>query len=106
MLSTISPLPEAAYRRLLSLTAQLVTALPTAAGTNPKAYRMPHPAAGTVGVDTASGRTMIDGAVLARWGELGTGRRAELAGRTGYAGVEQVRGELESLLGWAGLAYY
>ncbi|CAI4218655.1 unnamed protein product [Parascedosporium putredinis] len=106
MLAAISPLSEAAYRRLLSLSAQLVTALPVSAGTNPKAYRMPHPAAGAVGVDTASGRTMIDGAVLARWGELGTGRKAELAGKTGYSGVEQVRAELDSLLGWTGLAYF
>lgn len=59
-----------------------------------------------MGVDPASGRAMVDGAVLSRWGELGTGRRGEMVGRTGYGGVEQVRGELDSLLGWKGLAYY
>ena len=100
------PLPEASYRRLLSLTAQLTTALPTACSTNPKAYRAPPPSAAAVGVDPAGGRAMVDGAVLARWGELGTGRRGEMVGRTGYGGVEQVRGELDSLLGWKGVAYY
>ncbi|SPO02260.1 related to pre-mRNA 3`-end processing factor CF II [Cephalotrichum gorgonifer] len=106
MLATVVPLPEASYRRLLSLVAQLVTALPTACGTNPKAYRTPHPYAAAVGVDGSSGRAMVDGAVLARWGELGTGRRGEMVGRTGYGGAEQVRGELDSLLGWKGIGYY
>lgn len=103
MLATVTPLPEASYRRLLSLTAQLTTTLPTACGTNPKAYRT---SSAAVGVDPSGGRAMVDGAVLARWGELGTGRRGEMVGRTGYTGIEQVRGELDSLLGWKGVAYY
>lgn len=102
----MTPLPEASYRRLLSLTAQLTTSLPAACGTNPKAYRAPQQTSPAVGVDPAGGRAMVDGAVLSRWGELGTGRRGEMVGRTGYAGVEQVRGELDSLLGWKGVAYY
>ena len=48
----------------------------------------------------------MDGAVLARFNELGMARRVELAGRAGYAGVGEVRAELEGVLGWAGLSYF
>lgn len=52
------------------------------------------------------GRSIVDGAVLARWAELGAGRRAEVAGKVGFDGADEVRGELRRVLGWGGLAYF
>lgn len=110
MLAALRPLPESSYRRLSSLAAQLINSLPHAAGLNPKGYRMATPgSAGEAGagvVDAGVGRSIVDGAVLARFGELGMARRAELAGRAGYGGVAEVRAELEGVLGWAGLNYF
>lgn len=57
-------------------------------------------------METASGRGIVDGAVLARWAEMGAGKRAEVAGRGGYDGVAEMREELEGVLGWNGLAYF
>lgn len=48
------------------------------------------------------GRTVIDGGVLLRWMELGSQRRAEVAGRVGVD-VEEVREDLVALIG--GLGY-
>ncbi|KAK4157753.1 protein cft1 [Chaetomidium leptoderma] len=105
-LAALRPLPESAYRRLSSLAAQLVNALPHAAGLNPRGYRMPNPdCLAAAGVDGGVGRNVVDGAVLARFAELGMARRVELAGRAGY-GVGEVRAELEGVLGWAGLGYF
>lgn len=58
------------------------------------------------GVEAGIGRSIVDGAVLARFGELGMAKRVELAGRAGYAGIGEVRAELEGVLGWAGLGYF
>lgn len=104
-LSTLVPLPEATYRRLLSVTNQLLPALTPYGGLNAKGYRLP---SGTrpVGVDAAAGRTIVDGAILARWAELGAAKRAEIAGKGGYDGVAELRDELEGVLGWSGLAYF
>jgi cleavage and polyadenylation specificity factor subunit 1 len=52
------------------------------------------------------GRSIVDGALLARWAELGTGRRGEIAGRVGFAGPDDVRAELKVVLGWEALAYF
>lgn len=52
------------------------------------------------------GRNIVDGAVLARWAELGAGRRSEVAGRVGFDGPDEVREELRRVLGWGGLAYF
>lgn len=53
------------------------------------------------------GTNIVDGAVLARWNELASGRRGEIAGRVGFVGGnEEVRGELEGVLGWSGMAYF
>ena len=106
VLATLRPLSEAAYRRLSSLAGQLTTSLPHAAGLNPKAHRMPAASCPPSGVDAGIGRSIVDGAVLERFTELGTGRRVEMAGRAGYGGAAEVRAELEALLGWAGLAYF
>ncbi len=58
------------------------------------------------GVDAGIGRSIVDGAMLERFNELGMARRVELAGRAGYAGIGEVRAELEGVLGWAGLDYF
>lgn len=60
----------------------------------------------TVGVEAAGGRAIVDGAVLARWAELSAAKRAEIAGKGGYDGVEELREELEGVLGWSGMSYF
>jgi cleavage and polyadenylation specificity factor subunit 1 len=107
----INSLSETTYRRLSSLTAQLINTLPHPAGLNPKAYRMPPSATQTTarmppGVDAGVGRNIVDGAVLSRWTELASGKRGEMASRVGYSGPEEVRAELEGVLGWSGLNYF
>jgi cleavage and polyadenylation specificity factor subunit 1 len=109
MLAALTPLAEQEYRRLSSLASQLSTNLPHFGGLNPKAYRAPV-TTGAIGrrppaVDAGVGRSIVDGAMLSRWNELGAGRRAEIAGRVGFAGVEEVRATLEGLMGANGLGY-
>ncbi|KAK4129411.1 hypothetical protein N657DRAFT_609720 [Parathielavia appendiculata] len=106
VLAALRPLPESAYRRLSSLAAQLVNSLPHAAGLNPRGYRMPSADCPPAGVEAGIGRSIVDGAVLERFTELGMARRVELAGRAGYAGIGEVRAELEGVLGWAGMGYF
>ncbi|GKT43235.1 protein cft1 [Colletotrichum spaethianum] len=105
-LASLTPLSEQAYRRLTSLANSIAGALPHAAATNPKAHRLQPLDARTPGVDTSAGRSIVDGALLARWNELGAGRRSEVAGKGGYGDVLEVRGELEGVLGWSGMAYF
>ncbi|KAI1282991.1 CPSF A subunit region-domain-containing protein [Xylaria sp. FL0933] len=107
--ATLSPLSEPQYRRLSFLSGQLLSSLPQYAGLNPKAYRAPV-STGAVGrfppgVDAGMGRNIIDGALLARWNELGAGRKAEIAGRVGFADVDEVREVLREILGASGLGY-
>ncbi|KAI0466598.1 CPSF A subunit region-domain-containing protein [Xylaria cf. heliscus] len=109
VLATLSPLSEPQYRRLSFLSGQLLSSLPHYAGLNPKAYRAPT-STGAVGrfppgVDAGMGRNIIDGALLARWNELGAGRKAEIAGRVGFADVDEVREVLREVLGTNGLGY-
>ncbi|TGJ85934.1 hypothetical protein E0Z10_g2799 [Xylaria hypoxylon] len=109
VLATLSPLSEPQYRRLSFLSGQLLSSLPHYAGLNPKAYRAPA-STGAVGrfppgVDAGMGRNIIDGALLARWNELGAGRKAEIAGRVGFADVDEVREVLREVLGTSGLGY-
>ncbi|KAI2614850.1 CPSF A subunit region-domain-containing protein [Hypoxylon sp. NC1633] len=108
-LATLAPLSEPLYRRLSSLTAQILSSLPHHAGLNPKDYRAP-PSAGVVGrvppgVDAGVGRAIVDGALLARWNEIAAGRRTEIAGRVGFADVGEVRDVLREVLGAGGLGY-
>jgi cleavage and polyadenylation specificity factor subunit 1 len=105
-IAALTPLSESAYRRLVSVSTQLLNALPDhTAGLNPKSFRQP--ANPTVaGVDAGIGRAIVDGTLLARWNELGAVRRWEIAGKGGYAAVDQVRAELDAILGWNGLAYF
>lgn len=58
------------------------------------------------GVDAGVGRNIVDGVVLSRWTELASGKRGEMASRVGYSGPEEVRAELEGVLGWSGLSYF
>ncbi|KAJ2981079.1 hypothetical protein NUW58_g6780 [Xylaria curta] len=109
VLATLSPLSEPQYRRLSFLSGQLLSSLPHYAGLNPKVYRAPA-STGAVGrfppgVDAGMGRNIIDGALLARWNELGAGRKAEIAGRVGFADVDEVREVLREVLGTNGLGY-
>ncbi|KAK3942764.1 protein cft1 [Diplogelasinospora grovesii] len=106
VLAALRPLSENAYRRLSSLATQLTTSLPHAAGLNPKGYRVPSPTCAPAGVDAGMGRSIVDGLILERYTELNTGRRGEVAGRAGYGGAEEIRGELQGVLGWAGLTYF
>jgi cleavage and polyadenylation specificity factor subunit 1 len=97
-ISLLSPLSEPQYRRLSTLATQLTNTLYHACGLNPKAYRIGKDAPeGMVG-----GRTVVDGGILMRWMELGSQRRAEVAGRVGVD-VEEVREDLLALMG--GLRY-
>ena len=110
-LAALMPVSESAYRHLSSLASQLATSLPHVAGLNPKAYRLPPSATQILakmppGVDAGVGRNIVDGALLARWAELSSGRRGEVAGRVGFNGAEEVRTELEMVLGWGGMAYF
>ncbi|KAI1425773.1 CPSF A subunit region-domain-containing protein [Xylaria sp. FL1777] len=109
VLATLSTLSEPQYRRLSFLSGQLLSSLPHHAGLNPKAYRAPV-STGAVGrfppgVDAGMGRNIVDGALLARWNELGAGRKAEIAGRVGFADVDEVREVLREVLGASGLGY-
>ncbi|KAH6609450.1 hypothetical protein Trco_002796 [Trichoderma cornu-damae] len=108
-LAALTPLPESAYRRLLSVTNQLLPALVPHGGLHARAHRTPEGGGGTsrvVGVETAaSGRAIVDGAVLARWNELGAAKRAEVATRSGYDGVMEMREDIEAVSGWSGLGY-
>lgn len=107
-IASLNPITEHAYRRLTSLTTSLANALPHAAGMNPKAHRLPPQdgAARPPAVDVSAGRTIVDGALLARWNELGARQRAEAAGKGGFASAADVRGELEDVLGWRGVDYF
>lgn len=108
-LAALAPLAESAYRRLLSVTNQLLPALVPHGGLHIRANRVPEGGGGTsraVGVETAaSGRAIVDGAVLARWSELGAAKRTEVATKGGYDGAVEMREELEAVLGWNGLSY-
>ncbi|KAI1136113.1 CPSF A subunit region-domain-containing protein [Hypoxylon sp. FL0543] len=108
-LSALAPLSEPQYRRLSFLAGQLLSSLPHHAALNPKDYRAPV-STGVVGrfppgVDAGMGRSIIDGTLLARWNELPAGRRAEIAGRVGFTGADEVRDNLREILGASGFGY-
>ncbi|RYP61431.1 hypothetical protein DL771_010131 [Monosporascus sp. 5C6A] len=118
VLATLTPLTEPQYRRLSLLATQLLSSLPHACGLNPREYRAPpsvslSSATSGVSVDTSTssagggvGRSVVDGALLARWAELPAGRRAEVAARLGFkVDVADVRDMLREVLGASGLGY-
>jgi cleavage and polyadenylation specificity factor subunit 1 len=93
-IALLSPLSESQYRKLSTLTSHLTNILYHPCGLNPRAYRIGKDAPeGMVG-----GRTIIDGGILLRWMELGSQRRAEVAGRVGMD-IEEVREDLAALMG-------
>lgn len=91
-ISILSPLSEFQYRRLSTLTTHLTNALSHSLGLNPKMYRIDRDAPDSM----AGSRTVVDGALLSRWMELGSQRRAEVAGRVGID-VDQIRDDLVDL---------
>lgn len=95
-IALLTPLSEPQYRHLNTLTTHLTNTLYHPCGLNPRAYRVDRDAPVTEG-----GRTVVDGNVLGRWLELGSQRRAEIAGRVGVDGVS-VREELVGLRGGLG----
>lgn len=97
-ISLLSPLSEAQYRRLSTLISHLTNTLYHPCGLNPRAYRIDKDAP----EGTAGSRTVVDGTILMRWMELGSQRRADVAGRVGVD-VDEVRDELVALMG--GLGY-
>jgi cleavage and polyadenylation specificity factor subunit 1 len=95
-IALLSPLNEIQYRKMSTLAVQLANTLYHACGLNPRAYRVG-------GRDeVVGGRAIVDGGMLLRWTELGSQRRAEVAGRVGVD-VEEVREDLKGLMG--GLGY-
>ncbi|KAG7005916.1 protein CFT1 [Physcia stellaris] len=77
-LALISPLPPSSHRTLSALQSHLQTALPHAAGLNPKIYRHAGDVESLVGGGGygAGGRGgVIDGMVVRRWNEGGSWRR-------------------------------
>ncbi|KAF1946356.1 hypothetical protein EJ02DRAFT_430950 [Clathrospora elynae] len=99
-LALITPLSEDSYRRLSNLSAFLASALDSACGLNPKAFRTADPLARDGGWDAGTGaRGVLDGNLLMRWGELGERGRREGLGK--YGGDEwMLWGEREVLGGW------
>ncbi|KFY53406.1 hypothetical protein V496_07618 [Pseudogymnoascus sp. VKM F-4515 (FW-2607)] len=97
-IGVLTPLSEQQYRRLNALSNHLSNLLYHPAGLNPKAYRISSTAPETV----IGGRQIVDGSSVWRWLELGSQKRAEVAGRVGVDG-ETVREDLEEIAG--GLGY-
>lgn len=99
-LALLTPLTEDTYRKLSTLSNHLSNALYHGAGTNPKAYRIAENAPEAI----VGGRTILDGAILMRWMELGTGKRRDILNRLGEAreGAMRLREELRSLVGGIG----
>lgn len=95
-LAILQPLPETTYRNLITLSNHLYSNLYHACGLNPKARRIvthaPEPVVG--------GRVMVDGNVVRRLGELGTGKRADVMARLGTGAEEEiVRQEVREMEG-------
>lgn len=90
----LTPLSEQQYRRLNALSNHLSNLLYHPAGLNPKAHRISTTAPEAV----IGGRPIVDGSILWRWMELGSQKRAEVAGRVGVDG-ETIREDLEAIAG-------
>ncbi|OBT58568.1 hypothetical protein VE04_01399 [Pseudogymnoascus sp. 24MN13] len=97
-LVVLTPLSEQQYRRLNALSNHLSNLLYHPGGLNPKAHRISNTAPEAV----IGGRPIVDGSVLWRWLELGSQKRAEVAGRVGVDG-ETIREDLQEIA--AGLGY-
>ena len=94
-LSLLTPLTEPQYRRLSTLATHLTNTLYHPLGLNPRSFR----------AQDGSRSMMVDGSlVVGRWNELGSQRRADVAGRVGGIDVEEVREALGEL-GGGGLGF-
>lgn len=97
-ISLLTPLDEAAYRRLSALQTQMTYMLEHVGGLNPRAYR-------NASSDSEVGaRVCVDGDIVTRIGEFGAGKRSELLGRAGLD-VQTLRADLGIVSG-AGLRYF
>lgn len=110
-LSSIVPLTEPAYRRLVALQTYLTSFLDHPCGLNPRAHRAPVGQASVYGVGAAESggqlgggggfglggtqRGVVDGTLIARWRELNAVRRAEMWGRVG----EDAKADVDALIG-------
>lgn len=92
----ITPLDNAAYRRLSNLHGQMTSILEQPAALNPREYRASDG-------DVAAARGVIDGTLVQRIGELGSARRAEVLGRCD-SDAWTLRSDLEVICG-GGLAW-
>jgi cleavage and polyadenylation specificity factor subunit 1 len=102
-LALITPLSESSYKRLSDLATFLSNSLDSACGLNARAFRAVEADGAGASVGGGQGsvgasRSMVDGNLLMRWGELGEQRRRDGMGKVG--GDEWVfRGEREVLIG-------
>ncbi|KAL1303688.1 hypothetical protein AAFC00_007041 [Neodothiora populina] len=92
-LSLLTPLPEPLYRRLSALQTTLSSILEHPLGLNPRAYRAVESTSGSNsdvggGAGSIGSRSVVDGDLIVRIGELGAGKRAEVLGRVGYDDVD------------------
>jgi cleavage and polyadenylation specificity factor subunit 1 len=91
-LCVLTPLPEAAYRRLSTLQNTLLTTLDfQPCSLNPRAYRQ-------VETDGIGGRGIIDGNLVKRWWETSTQQRVASADKAGGS-VWEIRGDMELISG-------
>jgi cleavage and polyadenylation specificity factor subunit 1 len=97
-IAVLTPLSESQYRRLSTLASHLTNTLYHACGLNPRGYRIQNDAPEAM----VGGRAVVDGGMLMRWMELGSQKRAEVAGRVGV-GMDEVRDDLSGLVN--GLSY-
>ncbi|KAK4499059.1 hypothetical protein PRZ48_009571 [Zasmidium cellare] len=93
----VTPLDEAAYRRLSALQTHLTSVLEHAAGLNPRAYRS------IESESFAGAKGVVDGGIVRRIGELGALRRADVLARAG-TDAWGLRSDLE-IIGGGGLGY-
>ncbi|KAK4193394.1 protein cft1 [Podospora australis] len=108
VIAALRPLSETSYRRLSSLVSHLINSLPPVAGLNPKGYRMPNANCPPAAVETGMSRGIgiVDGTILERFSQFGRAKRDDVVTKAGYSGPEEVRSDLEGVLGWAGLGYF
>src|SRR5579859_6322415 len=76
-IATLTPLTEPQYRRLSTISSQLVNAFDPPCGLNPRGFRGSNAVAG-VEVMVVGARQLVDGGLVERWLELGAQRRGEI----------------------------
>jgi cleavage and polyadenylation specificity factor subunit 1 len=102
-IATLTPLTEPQYRRLSTLSSQLVNAFDPPCGLNPRAFRGSNVAAGAE-VSIGGARQVVDGALVQKWMLLGAQRRGEILARLGVE-AEDVTEDLERVVSARGLGF-